>query len=106
MSLKILQHNHHASCNPTSHLQGAKGDPSRLLTSQPPCLSPNTAALADPPPETSHVHPLAWRLTQLGGRHDVVFEAESGVPDLRDGQAQALARQEKALVRRLGGACL
>ncbi|OLD84643.1 MAG: hypothetical protein AUF64_00855 [Chloroflexi bacterium 13_1_20CM_54_36] len=43
---------------------------------------------------------------KLGGRHDVVVEAESGVPDLRDGQAQALARQEKALVGGLVGACL
>src|SRR5207237_5718212 len=43
---------------------------------------------------------------KLGGRDDVVFEAEPGVPDLRDGQAQAVAGQEKALVRRLVGACL
>src|SRR6266699_5026821 len=45
-------------------------------------------------------------VTQLGGWNDVVFEAEAGVPDLRDGQAQAVARQEKALVRRFVGACL
>ena len=43
---------------------------------------------------------------KLAGRDDVVVEAESGLPDFRDGQAQAVAGQEKALVRRLGGACL
>ncbi len=43
----------------------AKGDPSLLVTSQPPCLSPNTAASADPPPETSRVH--AWALPRPGG---------------------------------------
>jgi len=43
---------------------------------------------------------------KLGGRDDVVFEAEPGVPDLRDGQAQAVARQEKTLVGGLVGACL
>ena len=45
-------------------------------------------------------------VTQLGGWNDVVFEAEAGVPDLRDGQAQAVARQEKTLVGGLVGACL
>jgi hypothetical protein len=42
-------------------------------------------------------------VTQLSGGDDVVLEAETGVPDVRDGQAQALASQEKALVGGLVG---
>ena len=46
------------------------------------------------------------RVTQFVGRDDIVFEAETGVPDFAHGQAQTLAGKVKTLMAGLVGSGL
>src|SRR5260370_13929819 len=54
---------------------------------------------------TLSIHPDR-RISQLLGRHNIIFKAEARVPDLRHLQPQSLPCEEKPFVVRLVGTCL